>query len=42
MLHVDEMSVAQIADLLGWSVSKVKIRAWRARHSLRKVLKKYL
>ena len=42
MLYVDEMSVAQIGDLLGWSASKVKIRAWRARHSLRKVLKKYL
>ena len=42
MLYVDEMSVVQIGDLLGWSVSKVKIRAWRARHSLRKVLKKYV
>ena len=42
MLYVDEMSVAQIGDLLGWSGSKVKIRAWRARHSLRKVLKKYV
>ena len=42
MLYVDEMSVAQIGDLLGWSASKVKIRAWRARHSLRKVLKKYV
>lgn len=42
MLYVDEMSVAQIGELLGWSVSKVKIRAWRARHSLRKVLKKYV
>ena len=42
MLYVEEMSVAQIADLLDWSVSKVKIRAWRARHSLRKVLKKYV
>ncbi len=42
MLYVDEMSVAQIGELLGWSSSKVKIRAWRARHSLRKVLKKYM
>ena len=42
MLYVEEMSVAQIADLLDWSVSKVKIRAWRARHSLRKMLKKYV
>lgn len=42
LLYVDEMSVAQIGELLGWSVSKVKIRAWRARHSLRKLLKKYM
>ena len=42
MLYVEDMSVAEIGDLLGWSVSKVKIRAWRARHSLRKVLKKYV
>ena len=42
LLYVDEMSVADISGLLGWSVSKVQIRAWRARHSLRKVLKKYV
>ena len=42
MLYVEDMSVAEIGDLLGWSVSTVKIRAWRARHSLRKVLKKYV
>ena len=42
MLYVEDMSVAEIGDLLGWSGSKVKIRAWRARHSLRKVLKKYV
>ena len=42
MFYVDELSVAEIASLLGWSASKVKIRAWRARNSLRKVLKRYL
>ena len=42
MLYVDEMSVAEIAALLGWSGSKVKIRAWRARNSLRKILKRYV
>ena len=42
MFYVDELSVAEIAGLLGWSASKVKIRAWRARNSLRKVLKRYL
>jgi len=42
MFYVEELSVAEISELLGWSVSKVKIRAWRARNSMRKVLKKYL
>ena len=42
MLYVDEMSVAEIAVLVGWSRSKVKIRAWRARNALRRVLGQYL
>ena len=42
MLYADEMSVAEISDLLGWSRSKVKIRAWRARNILRRVLGQYL
>jgi DNA-directed RNA polymerase specialized sigma24 family protein len=42
MLYVDEMSVADIAAMLGWSRSKVKVRAWRARNSLRKILKHYM
>jgi RNA polymerase sigma-70 factor (ECF subfamily) len=42
MLYADEMSVADIAALLGWSRSKVKIRAWRARNALRRVLRQYL
>ena len=42
MLYADEMSVAEIAKLLGWSRSKVKIRAWRARNELRRVLRQYL
>ncbi len=42
MLYADEMSVAEIAALLGWSQSKVKIRAWRARNLLRRVLGQYL
>jgi RNA polymerase sigma-70 factor (ECF subfamily) len=42
MLYVDEMSVAEIAELIGWSRSKVKIRAWRARNALRRVLGQYL
>ena len=42
MLYIEEMSVADIAEVLGWSASNVKIRAWRARVALRKVLRKFL
>jgi RNA polymerase sigma-70 factor (ECF subfamily) len=42
LLYAEEMSVADIAELLGWSRSNVKIRAWRARAALRKLLRKYL
>jgi RNA polymerase sigma-70 factor, ECF subfamily len=42
MMYADEMSVADIADVLGWSRSNVKVRAWRARSALRKLLRKYL
>lgn len=42
MLYADEMTVADIAELLGWSQSNVKVRAWRARATLRKVLRKFL
>jgi RNA polymerase sigma-70 factor, ECF subfamily len=42
MLDVEEMSVAEIAKINGWSVSKVKVRAHRARASLRRVLQRFL
>jgi RNA polymerase sigma-70 factor (ECF subfamily) len=42
MLYVEEMSVAEIADITGWSQSKVKIRAWRSRNTLRRALRKFL
>lgn len=42
MLDAEEMSVAEIAELTGWSVSKVKVRAHRARASLRRVLQRFL
>lgn len=42
MLDAEEMSVAEIARLLGWSQSKVKVRAHRARVALRRVLHKLL
>lgn len=42
MLYAEEMSIADAADQFGWSISKTKVRAWRARHSLRRILKRYM
>ena len=42
MLDAEEMSVGEVAEATGWTKSKVKIRAFRARRALRKILKKFL
>ena len=42
MLDVEGMSVNEIAESTKWSASKVKVRAHRARTSLRKVLARFL
>lgn len=42
MLYEEEMSVGEIAEIMGWSSSKIKIRAYRARKVLRKILKKFV
>jgi RNA polymerase sigma-70 factor (ECF subfamily) len=42
MLDVEGLSVAEIANLQGWTVSKVKVRAHRARAHLRRVLERFL
>lgn len=42
LLEVEGLSVAEIARLLDWSSPKVKIRAFRARTDLRRLLKKFL
>ena len=42
MLDAEGLSVAEIAGLLGWSVSKVKVRAHRARGRLRRALGRFL
>ena len=42
LLDAEGLSVAEIAEATGWSVSKVKVRAHRSRAHLRKVLKKYI
>ncbi len=42
LLDVEDLSVNEIAQVTGWSVSKVKIRAYRARLLLRGVLKQFI
>jgi RNA polymerase sigma-70 factor (ECF subfamily) len=38
LLHLEERSVAETAELLGWSRAMVKVQAWRARGRLRRML----
>ena len=38
LMVLEEMSVAEVAGMTGWSVANVKIRAFRARSRLRKLL----
>jgi len=38
LLELDERSVRETAELTGWSESNVKVRAFRARQALRKIL----
>lgn len=40
LLYEDEWSVAEISQLLGWSIPKVKGRAHRARQTLQRVIKR--
>lgn len=42
LLDVEGLSVAEIARLMNWSAPKVKIRIFRARSDLRRLLKKLL
>ena len=42
LLDVEGFSVAEIAEVTNWSISKVKVRAHRARAHLRRVLQRYL
>ena len=42
MLDAEGLSVAEIASLTGWTASKVKVRAHRARAHLRRVLERFL
>jgi RNA polymerase sigma-70 factor (ECF subfamily) len=42
LLDVEGFSVAEISEMTSWSVSKVKVRAHRARAHLRRVMKRFL
>lgn len=36
--YLEEMSLAEIADQMGWGLSKTKVKSFRARRKLRKIL----
>ncbi len=40
LLEIEERTVKEIADMTGWSVPLVKVRAFRARAEMRKILEK--
>lgn len=42
MLYEEEMSAGEVAKVTGWSISKIKVRAFRARKALRKFLRKFV
>ena len=42
MLDAEEMTVAEVAEITGWTKAKVKVKAHRARCSLRKILRRFL
>lgn len=42
MLYGEELSVSEISQITGWSKANIKVRAFRARRALKKVLHKLL
>ncbi len=42
LLYLEEMSVKEAAELLGWSIINVKVRAHRSRKKLRKIISSLL
>ncbi len=42
LLKQEELSIAEIAELTGWTSAKVKMRSHRAQQGLRRVLRKFL
>ena len=39
LLHMEQKSIAEIAEITGWSVAMIKVRAFRARNKLKKHLR---
>jgi RNA polymerase sigma-70 factor (ECF subfamily) len=42
LMEVEGLTVAEVSEAIGWSVSKVKVRAHRARLSLRRVVGEFV
>ena len=42
LLYLEDLSMKEVGETLGWSVARVKMRSFRARHALRKLLKERL
>jgi RNA polymerase sigma-70 factor (ECF subfamily) len=42
LFSLEERSLREVADLTGWSAGSVKVRAFRARGALRKILEKMI
>jgi RNA polymerase sigma-70 factor (ECF subfamily) len=39
LLHLEERSTLEVSQMTGWSIPLVKVRAFRARHKMRKLWK---
>jgi RNA polymerase sigma-70 factor (ECF subfamily) len=42
LLKLEELSIAEISNLTGWTTAKVKMRSHRAQRGLRQLLRKLL
>jgi RNA polymerase sigma-70 factor (ECF subfamily) len=42
LMIAEDLPVARIAEIMGWSIPKVKVRAYRARKSLRRLLHRFM
>jgi RNA polymerase sigma-70 factor (ECF subfamily) len=42
MIYLEGHKLAEVADILGWKISKVKVRSMRAKEKMRKIIKKII